>query len=142
MLARPLNGCKNLLPDLKNRLKKINRVLSEYSLGEFDKRLEISPELDEIDAFMAGINMLGEELKTTTISRNYFNNIFHSVSDMLFVLNEKGEVTDMNNSVCVQLGYSLTDLKGVSINKIIPTEGTPFFSSLTKELGRKKAYLS
>jgi PAS domain S-box-containing protein len=127
---------------LKNRLKKIHQVLSEYSLGEFDKRLEISPQLDQIDSFMAGINMLGEELKSTTISRNYFNNIFHSVSDMLFVLNEKGQITDMNNSVCSQLGYNLDDLKGQCIDTIIPVEGNPFFSNLLKELSRKKGYVS
>jgi PAS domain S-box-containing protein len=111
-------------------------------LGEFDKRLEISPHLDEIDAFMAGINMLGEELKTTTISRNYFNNIFHSVSDMLFVLNENGEITDINNSVFSQLGYNLPELKGRSIDTLIPSEGCSFFSCLSRELTRKKRYVT
>ena len=62
------------------RFKKINDLLSAYALGQFDKRLSLSKKLDEVDAFIAGVNMLGEELKETTISRNYFNDIFNSRS--------------------------------------------------------------
>jgi len=48
---------------MDKRLKEINLRLSEYSLGKFDKRLTLSPRLDDIDAIISGINMLGEELK-------------------------------------------------------------------------------
>jgi len=126
---------------LNNRLRKINSILSEYSLGNFEKRLEISPQLDDIDAFMAGINMLGEELKTTTISRNYFNNIFHSVSDMVFVLNSKGEITDLNKSAYEQLSYTVKALKGVSFDELIPSPRRPFYIRLSNELKGKEGHL-
>jgi PAS domain S-box-containing protein len=127
-----LNCLKLFLLD--KRLKKINRILTDYSQGNFDKRLEVSHHLDEIDAFMAAINMLGEELKTTTISKNYFNNIFHSVSDMVFVLNLKGEITDINNSVTAQLEYNINSLKGTFIDELLPSDRRPLLSKLYKEL--------
>jgi PAS domain S-box-containing protein len=90
---------------LDERFKKINRLLTDYSLGRFHKKLGLSPRLDEVDAFIAGVNMLGEELKATTISRNYFNNIFNSVSDMVFVVDSKGLVQNINHAVHTQLGH-------------------------------------
>ena len=77
---------------LDPRFKKINRLLTEYALGNFSKKIVLSSELDEIDSFIACINMLGEELRETTISKNYFDNIFSSVSDMIFVLDLHGKI--------------------------------------------------
>ena len=77
---------------MDKRFYKIRELLTSYSLGNFDRKLSISSRMDEIDAFIAGINMLGEELKEKTISRDYFNNIFNSVSDMVFVINKLGVI--------------------------------------------------
>jgi len=65
---------------MDNRFNKIRQLLSAYSIGDFDKKLAVSKKMDEVDAFISGVNMLGEELKERTISRDYFNNIFNSVS--------------------------------------------------------------
>ena len=80
------------------RFKKINRQLTEYALGNYGKKLRSSSKLDEVDAFIYCINMLGEELKETTISKNHFNNIFNSVSDMIFVLDMKGKIQNTSLS--------------------------------------------
>lgn len=101
---------------MDKRLKEISLTLSEYSLGNFDKRLTISSSLDEVDGIMNGINMLGDELKSVTISRNYFTNIFNCVSDMVFVLNNKGLIENANKSAENQLKYEGGCLLGKSIN--------------------------
>jgi PAS domain S-box-containing protein len=88
---------------LDKRIYKINKLLTDYSLGRFEGRLELSENLDDIDAFINGVNMLGEELKDTTISRDYFFNILNSVSDMVFVCNKHGKVEEINESGCEQL---------------------------------------
>lgn len=119
---------------MDKRFKKINQLLSDYSLGKFDKSLEVSSRLDEIDALIVGINMLGEELKETTISRNYFNNIFSSVSDMVFVLDKRGRINDINSSVQEQLGYTIINLKGKLISDLILPQQKQFVSSIAKQL--------
>jgi PAS domain S-box-containing protein len=81
------------------RFKKINKLLTEYALGNFSKKMRLSPQLDEVDSFIACINMLGEELRETTISKNYFDNIFSSVSDMIFVLDLNGKILITSESV-------------------------------------------
>ena len=71
---------------MHRRLQQINKLLQAYSSGKFDRQLDASTGNDIIDACIIGINMFGEELHATTISRNYFNNIFHAVSDMILYL--------------------------------------------------------
>lgn len=84
---------------MDRRLKDIRKRLIHYATGRFEGHpLLISSRLDEIDAIMTGINILSEELRSVTISRNYFNNIFNAVSDMVFLVNSKGIVQDMNKA--------------------------------------------
>jgi len=103
---------------MDKRLHNISARLSEYSVGKFDKRLAISKRLDDVDAVANGINMLGEELKSVTISRNYFNNIFNSVSDMVFILNTSGVIEDVNKTAEDKLKYKRGTLIGKTINDL------------------------
>lgn len=118
---------------MDRRLKNINRLLSEYSTGCFDRRLSLSDRLDETDAMISGINMLGEELKAITISRDYFTNIFNSVSDMVFVIDNKGMIADVNRSGEIQLGYDQGCLHGGQFN-MLRKEIPAFFQSVKHRL--------
>lgn len=127
---------------MDNRFIKINKLLSEYSLGNFHKKLALSPRMDEVDAFIAGVNMLGEELKDRTISRNYFNNIFNSVSDLVFVLNKQGKIEDVNSSVIQHLQYDIETLKGKPISFLLEKEQPGWFARVLKDTraAKKTAY--
>ncbi|MDB5277291.1 MAG: hypothetical protein JWR61_2246 [Ferruginibacter sp.] len=118
---------------MDKRLKEISTRLSEYSAGKFDKNILLSPRLDEVDAIINGINMLGEELKAVTISRDYFTNIFNSVSDMVFILNNKGVIADANTSAEAQLQYEAGELIGKPINELHRGTGS-FLRSIVREL--------
>ena len=119
---------------MDERFNKINRLLSNYSLGKFDKRLPISSRMDEVDAFIAGVNMLGEELKSITISRNYFTNIFNTVSDMVFILDKKGLVENINKAVSEQLEYSVERVRGRSFDEMQPAEKNMLFKEMMRGL--------
>lgn len=126
---------------MDKRLKEINLRLSEYSLGKFDKRLKISPRLDDVDAIISGINMLGEELKAITISRNYFTNIFNSVSDMVFILNTKGVIEEANKSAEEQLKYEPGCLIGKTINDL-HKGNLSYFRNITKQLKENNSLIT
>ncbi|MEO6733998.1 MAG: ATP-binding protein [Ferruginibacter sp.] len=104
---------------MDKRFKQIIFQLSEYSSGRFDKTFPLSPQLDDVDAIISGINMLGEELKAITISRDYFTNIFNSISDMVFILNNKGVIEEVNRSAEQQLKFERGDLKGKFIKVVL-----------------------
>jgi PAS domain S-box-containing protein len=126
---------------MDSRFKKINNLLSAYALGQFDKKLPLSKKLDEVDAFIAGVNMLGEELKETTISRNYFNDIFNSVSDMVFILDHRQQITNINKAVTDHLGFSLQPVKGKNISDILSVPAFTTDALLTKAPKKKDAVL-
>jgi PAS domain S-box-containing protein len=97
------------------RLKEINSRLIEYSTGHFTRRIKISDKKDELDAVSIGINMLGEELNDATISKIYFNSIFNSLSEMVFIINKKGIIQDVNKAGQNKLQYSKKELTGKNI---------------------------
>ena len=127
---------------MDNRFIKINKLLSEYSLGNFDKKLGMSSRMDEVDAFISGVNMLGEELKEKTISRDYFNNIFNSVSDMVFVLDMQGKIENINSSVTQNLQYGLEFLEGKTIGHLLDKSQPGWFDAVLKDIqaSRKISY--
>jgi PAS domain-containing protein len=98
------------------RYDKISELFVNYSNGNFDYRVDISERMDEIDAFISSINMLGEELKDITISREFFNNVFNSVSDLIFVLDIEGNITLANKAVKFKIGFEEDELTGVNID--------------------------
>ncbi len=124
---------------MDNRFKKINRQLTEYALGNFKKKLRVSARLDEVDAFISCINMLGEELRETTISKNHFNNIFNSVSDMIFVLDDKGSIKNTSQSVDDILHQPSGKFKNKFIDTLEIKRTHSLFAHLTKNI-KKNTY--
>jgi len=90
----------------RKRLTEISTLLADYSMGNFLRKVEVSEKLDEIDSIIMGINMLGEELEDTTISKNIFENIFNSVSNILFIVNEEGIIIGTN-----KYGQNIKDIQ-------------------------------
>jgi PAS domain S-box-containing protein len=124
---------------LDPRFKKINQQLTEYALGNFGKKLRVSAKLDEVDAFISCINMLGEELKETTISKNHFNNIFNSVSDMVFVLDTNGQIQNTSQSVHEILQYPAEKFRKKIIDTLEVKKANSLFLHITKYLKNNRA---
>jgi len=116
------------------RLQQVNKLLQAYSSGKFDRQLDASTGNEIIDACIIGINMLGEELQATTISRNYFNNIFHAVSDMIFVLYKKGIIKDINQSVTTHLHYHKSEIVNKPIHFLFNTDDRRLFALILQQL--------
>lgn len=71
-----------------HRIEEFIDVLSSYASGDFKKQLKVTDKNTVIDAIATGINILGEELERTTISRDYYSKEYNSISEMVLV-NEK-----------------------------------------------------
>lgn len=110
-----------------SRYDKISELFVQFSNGNFDYRIEISEQLDEIDAFISSINMLGEELKDITISKEFFNNVFNSVSDLIFVLSIDGTIKLANKAIQQKIGFAESELIGINIDVIFDHNEKSFF---------------
>jgi PAS domain S-box-containing protein len=111
---------------LDPRIERITDLVVNYSRGNFESKLEPSGQYDEVDAFITIMNMVGEELKASTISRNYFNDIFNSVSEMLFVLDNEGRILSINHAVTNKLGYFENQLREKKIDGYLTRKSGSF----------------
>lgn len=105
------------------RLEAISDLLIQFSLGNFDVQLPISENEDDIDAIIAGVNMLGEELNDVTISRDFLSRVYNSMTEMLIVAELDGSITDANEMACEQLKASKYDLIGTNLFDHIALRG-------------------
>lgn len=110
----------------QSQIDEINNLLLAYSEGKYKAKGEISVALDEIDTIIMGVNMLGEELDATTVSRDFFSDIYNSVGEMLFILNKRGNIIDANQMAQAKLGIepeanidSIFSLKEVQFTDIV-----------------------
>lgn len=120
---------------MNQRVINIQRLVASYSAGDFGKRIALSENLDETDAVISALHMLGEELAALTVSRDYFNNIFNTVSEMVLVLTAKGEIEELNKAVCDRLGYLKSGLIGRRV-EVLTGDGKPsLFRQIRKQPG-------
>lgn len=62
-----------------DRADKILEVLMAYATLDFSKKAEVGDSLGVFDAIATGVNMLGEELKATTVSLNEKNTLLKEI---------------------------------------------------------------
>lgn len=108
---------------MDSRLIAISNLLAQYSMGNFNaEEVALSKNLDEIDSIIGGVNMLGEELEATTVSRDFFARIYNTVSNFLIVTDTDWKIKDINRSVVRFLGYKENQLLSMHVDSLIVSD--------------------
>ena len=124
------------------QLQYMQDFLVEIAKGNFDSKLNISNDSnEELVAMQVGINMLVEELKSTTISRVFLNSIYDGINDILIVLNENGEIQNINHLTETILSYQESELLHKSIKKIMQPDDFENFKKHIKRIYENKINL-
>jgi len=100
-------------------IEEVKELIFSYASGDYAKRAIISNRRDERDTIMGAINMLGEELEETTVSRDYFSSIYNAVAEMLFLVDPSGIIVEYNVAIERELNYNASELMGEYIDKIL-----------------------
>jgi len=95
---------------------KINFQALQYALHNYSIKTEVTSKDDFFDSLITAMNMLGEELSYSTITRQYLNDVFNAIPDMVFVLDEKGFIQSFNQSVKNELLFTEEELQFSSIS--------------------------
>jgi len=112
-----------MIESTDDRIDDINKLIFEVAEGNFDYEIKPTGTNDELDAIIIGINMLKEELKTSTVSIDYLDSVYKGIVDMFFVVDQKFNVNTINDVVTQSLQFPE--------DKII---GVPFFSLANESL--------
>jgi PAS domain S-box-containing protein len=107
-------------------IKKITDATVKVAGGDLVNRLTIRRN-DEIGALANSFNAMTDNLRRTTISRDYVDNIIGSMNDTLVVLDSDTRISSVNKATCELLGYEEEELIGSDMPKILPME-EQFFS--------------
>lgn len=119
------------------RIKIIQELLIQLASGNLNQRALPSPSGDDIDAVITGINMLAEELRSSTINKDYLDTIFEAILDMVVVLDAENKVESINQPTQENLGYQLNHLNTLGFASV--TDLTPIeYSKLISELNIHK----
>jgi PAS domain S-box-containing protein len=75
---------------------------------------------DEIGDLARAFDEMAEALRRTTVSKEYFDSVLQSMADMLLVTDQDGRVVTANASCLAELGCREEDLRGRSIESLLP----------------------
>jgi PAS domain S-box-containing protein len=103
----------------ESKIEEISNLLLEYSAGNYEFQGSISDNIDQYDMIISGINMLGEELMTTNVSKEYFSSIFNAVTDLVMIVNKEGELTDFNSALELSLGKTKNELHAIKLDALL-----------------------
>ncbi|MEL6560010.1 MAG: response regulator [Bacteroidota bacterium] len=104
---------------IKKRIDEISRLIFEVANGNFDYKINLSDNDDELDGLIGGINMLGEELKASTVSKDFIESIYKGVVDTLVILRPDLSIERVNDAALKSLNYQANELENEPFRKII-----------------------
>lgn len=109
--------------------------------GDFGEPLPESRD-DELGQLASSFNTMRDQLRQTTISRDYVDNILGSMSDALIVTSEDGAITHCNEAAIKLTGYTETQLLGMSVGSLVmPDDRGPFEESVISTQPREARFL-
>jgi PAS domain S-box-containing protein len=106
---------------ISSPIKLITDATREVAAGNLDTPLAIERN-DEIGVLADSFNKMTEDLRKTTISKDYVDNIIGSMNDTLVVVDLEAKITNVNRAACELLGYEEDELMGKDIHLIVPQE--------------------
>jgi len=104
-------------------ITKLKKAVIEIGEGELDAEVKVSSK-DEVGDLAASFNCMTKDLKNTTVSKEYNDDIIKSMIDTLIVLNSDAKITTLNPATLKLLGYTEDELIGKPVDVIFAGEGT------------------
>ena len=118
------------------RIEEINSLIFEIANGNYGYRLKRSKGNDELDGLIGGITMLGEEIKASTVSRDYLQSIYKGVVDLLIILKKDFTIETVNDEVLRKLGYSEASLQNQPFQVILSPSHQKILKKVENDLGK------
>ena len=116
--------------DTEERLNQILETLIAISSLDFDHKAEVSDAGDIFDAVAVGLNALSEELESSTVSREFLDNVLRSMVDSLIVLDQDAKIRIVNRAATDLLGYESGELVGQALDIVVEDEEISEFTPI------------
>ncbi len=124
-----MNSVLTMESTIRDRIEEISKLIFEVANGNFAYKIPSSPhDTDELEAIILGVNMLGQELRKSTVSRDYMKRIYDGVIDILIILDSNLKIKAVNHATCELLEYQERELIGRPLEELLSegTKSSPF----------------
>lgn len=124
------------------RLKNLRNMLLEMGSGNFFHRVERSVKNDNVEAVVAVLNMVAEEIEAAMVHQGYVNanaTIKHIVL-MSFIIDSHGYIEMVNQRTCIILSYLCEDIIGKPFEDFLDDTSMKKWQKSLKLLQRKEFY--
>jgi PAS domain S-box-containing protein len=98
-------------------IKRLSIGAGIIGAGDLNYKVKISLN-DEIGHLAESFNRMTSNLRETTVSKEYVQNILKSMNETLIVLTPQGNIETVNQTTCDLLGYKAEELVGEPVGKI------------------------
>ncbi len=104
---------------LLRRLGMLHAGTLQLGAGNLTTRL---PELgkDEIGNLASAFNHMADWLQSTTVSRDYMDNVLESITDGIVTIDEQGLITTCNHATLEMFGYERDEVIGRNVSILSP----------------------
>nr|MBS0021403.1 HAMP domain-containing protein [Gammaproteobacteria bacterium] len=92
--------------------------------GDLTTKLPVTS-AGELGVLAATFNHMVSELRSTTVSKTYVDNIIHSMNEFLIVADASGRIETVNKTTLRELGYSADEMIGQSMARFIRRDAPP-----------------
>ena len=102
-------------------IKELAQATGFLARGELDTRVQVKA-YGEVRMLVEAFNQMAQDLKKSTVSKEYVDNIIGSMNETLIVISCQGSVVRMNKAACRLLGYEEEELIDQPIEVILSEE--------------------
>ena len=104
-------------------LKGLIAFTRQVGKGDLSRRFPVG-RLDEVGRLAKAFNRMVEELGSTTVSKNYIDNIIRSMGEALIVTGADRKIRTVNQEALSMLGYSEAELLGQPATLVLGANGS------------------
>ncbi|MEO0575890.1 MAG: diguanylate cyclase, partial [Pseudomonadota bacterium] len=99
-------------------IEAITRQARRMQLGDYGQPLHLTRD-DELGELATAFDSMRDQLRQTTISRDYMDSLLSSMNDAVIVTGENGIITHCNTAAVNLTGYTETQLLGMPITNLV-----------------------
>ncbi len=107
-------------------IKQLSKFAHVIGNGKFEIDIPINRS-DEIGELADSFKIMSGNLKQTTVSKEYLDNIVKNIIDTLIIVTPKSIIKTVNGATCDLLGFNKEELIGKSVAKIIKDDENHIF---------------
>jgi hypothetical protein len=87
----------------EDTIGQINNQALQFAMHNYNIKTDPTNHDEFFDSLIASLNMLGEELNYSTITKQYLMDVFNAIPDLIFVVDERGNIKSANQGALKEL---------------------------------------